>query len=157
MKTRKEKIEAIIEILKEAKDIRTECTSNLITVYAHMIKCVYQPERHTDSWDKSIIQSRDNILVHMDKSLYSHLESKMSDVIKKSVKEALSEMNQYIKAKADKIKIPESEKDKFFTEWDLDKVLSDEFLKDFFDSIPESNNIYYRKVYIKNIKEYLKL
>ena len=122
MKTRKEKVDAIIEILQESAPNYNGLKSEIVRLYKHMIKCIYQPKRHTDSWDKSIDDAYKNIKEFMNTTHYNKLCNDFDRLYSKALREANRETTKEGDASVDVVKCDNDSKDKVRDTYTLEKL-----------------------------------
>ena len=71
---------------------------NLIVLLIHLLKCRYQPSRHTRSWDDTIAECRDRLSISLEDSpsLQNYLEAVFDKCYQKARKRASIQTGLYI-------------------------------------------------------------
>ena len=133
MKTNKEKIDAIIEILQESTANYNGLKSEIVRLYKHMIKCIYQPELHTDSWDKTINNAYTEITGFINKSHYNKLINDFDSLYRKALQEANKETNSRDNERRVDVFKEDAEVERSVKDiYPLSSILSEDFLKVFY-------------------------
>jgi hypothetical protein len=104
------------EIEGLARAERKAVRSQLQRLMMHLLKCRLQPERRGPSWDRSIINAREEIRddIEDSPSLQKHLEESVERVYQRAVTEAFAEARV---SDADRAKLP------IHCPWTLDELL----------------------------------
>ncbi|BBD67027.1 hypothetical protein NIES4072_56950 [Nostoc commune NIES-4072] len=83
----------IEEIADVGRSERRSLKSNLIVILVHLLKCQFQPEKRSGSWEGSIIEHRRRVKEALDDSpsLKSYLENIFIECYAQAVKQAKAE------------------------------------------------------------------
>ena len=117
-------------LLSEAKNKEREVKSLLINCFLHMLKCEYQPEKTTRSWHMTILNCQTELEFALEDEIA--LFNKLNDVVSICYDKARNRVSRETGLSINNFpkKCP----------WSLSEVIDENFINNFLDNHPLTNN-----------------